>query len=220
MLQWSMLSVKGISKRYGEVVALDNVSFNLDDGEVLFITGPSGSGKSTLVKIISTEILPDTGEVLFNDVNIAKLSNKETLSYRKNIGVVYQDFKVVGDKTVRENLEVVLAVKNVPREGWEKLVAEVLNKVMLSGKQNHFPAELSGGELQRVAVARAIIGEPKLVLADEPTGNLDWETGWEVIKLLMGAKPQKTSVVITSHNRDLIKKSKHKVIELKEGKIV
>lgn len=220
MLQWSMLSVKGISKKYGEVVALDNVSFNLDDGEVLFITGPSGSGKSTLVKIISTEILPDTGEVLFNDVNIAKLSNKETLSYRKNIGVVYQDFKVVGDKTVRENLEVVLAVKNVPREGWEKLVAEVLNKVMLSGKQNHFPAELSGGELQRVAVARAIIGEPKLVLADEPTGNLDWETGWEVIKLLMGAKPQKTSVVITSHNRDLIKKSKHKVIELKEGKIV
>ncbi|OGM76487.1 hypothetical protein A2188_01580 [Candidatus Woesebacteria bacterium RIFOXYA1_FULL_43_9] len=215
-----MLSVKGISKKYGEVVALDNVSFNLDDGEVLFITGPSGSGKSTLVKIISTEILPDTGEVLFNDVNIAKLSNKETLSYRKNIGVVYQDFKVVGDKTVRENLEVVLAVKNVPREGWEKLVAEVLNKVMLSGKQNHFPAELSGGELQRVAVARAIIGEPKLVLADEPTGNLDWETGWEVIKLLMGAKPQKTSVVITSHNRDLIKKSKHKVIELKEGKIV
>jgi len=220
VLQWSMLSVKGISKKYGEVVALDNVSFNLDDGEVLFITGPSGSGKSTLVKIISTEILPDTGEVLFNDVNIAKLSNKETLSYRKNIGVVYQDFKVVGDKTVRENLEVVLAVKNVPREGWEKLVAEVLNKVMLSGKQNHFPAELSGGELQRVAVARAIIGEPKLVLADEPTGNLDWETGWEVIKLLMGAKPQKTSVVITSHNRDLIKKSKHKVIELKEGKIV
>ncbi len=220
MLQWSMLSVKGISKKYGEVVALDNVSFNLDDGEVLFITGPSGSGKSTLVKIISTEILPDTGEVLFNDVNIAKLSNKETLSYRKNIGVVYQDFKVVGDKTVRENLEVVLAVKNVPREGWEKLVAEVLNKVMLSGKQNHFPAELSGGELQRVAVARAIIGEPKLVLADEPTGNLDWETGWEVIKLLMEAKPQKTSVVITSHNRDLIKKSKHKVIELKEGKIV
>lgn len=220
MLQWSMLSVKGISKKYGEVVALDNVSFNLGDGEVLFITGPSGSGKSTLVKVISTEILPDTGEVLFNDVNIAKLSNKETLSYRKNIGVVYQDFKVVGDKTVRENLEVVLAVKNVPREGWEKLVAEVLNKVMLSGKQNHFPAELSGGELQRVAVARAIIGEPKLVLADEPTGNLDWETGWEVIKLLMGAKPQKTSVVITSHNRDLIKKSKHKVIELKEGKIV
>ena len=220
MLQWSMLSVKGISKKYGEVVALDNVSFNLGDGEVLFITGPSGSGKSTLVKVISTEILPDTGEVLFNDVNIAKLSNKETLSYRKNIGVVYQDFKVVGDKTVRENLEVVLAVKNVPREGWEKLVAEVLNKVMLSGKQNHFPAELSGGELQRVAVARAIIGEPKLVLADEPTGNLDWETGWEVIKLLMEAKPQKTSVVITSHNRDLIKKSKHKVIELKEGKIV
>src|SRR3989339_156625 len=109
-----MLSVKGISKKYGEVVALDNVSFNLDDGEGLFITDPSGSGKSTLVKIISTEILPDTGEVLFNDVNIAKLSNKETLSYRKNIGVVYQDFKVVGDKTVRENLEVVLAVKNVP----------------------------------------------------------------------------------------------------------
>lgn len=215
-----MLSLKGVSKKYGEVTALDQVSFNLDNGDVLFVTGPSGSGKSTLIKIISTEILPDAGEVFFNDLNVAKFNNKETLNYRKNIGVVYQDFKVVGDKTVRENLEVVLAVKNVPRDGWEKLVAEVLAKIMLPGKQNHFPAELSGGELQRVAIARAVIGEPKLILADEPTGNLDWETGWEVIKLLMEAKPEKTSVVITSHNRDLIKKSKHKVIELKEGKIV
>lgn len=220
MLQWFMLSLKGVSKKYGEVTALDQVSFNLDNGDVLFVTGPSGSGKSTLIKIISTEILPDAGEVFFNDLNVAKFNNKETLNYRKNIGVVYQDFKVVGDKTVRENLEVVLAVKNVPRDGWEKLVAEVLAKIMLPGKQNHFPAELSGGELQRVAIARAVIGEPKLILADEPTGNLDWETGWEVIKLLMEAKPEKTSVVITSHNRDLIKKSKHKVIELKEGKIV
>lgn len=215
-----MLSLKSVSKRYGNIIALDQVSFNLDNGDVLFITGPSGSGKSTLVKIISTEILPDAGEVLFNDLDVAKFNNKETLNFRKNIGVVYQDFKVVSDKTVRENLEVVLAVKNVPRDGWEKLVAEVLAKIMLPGKQNHFPAELSGGELQRVAIARAVIGEPKLILADEPTGNLDWETGWEVIKLLMEAKPEKTSVVITSHNRDLIKKSKHKVIELKEGKIV
>ena len=215
-----MLSLKSVTKKYGEIVALNEISFSLGDGEVLFVTGPSGSGKSTLVKIISTEILPDVGEVLFNDLNIGKFNNKETLNYRKNIGVVYQDFKVVGDKTVRENLEVVLAVKNVPRDGWERLVAQVLEEVKLPGKQNHFPAELSGGELQRVAVARAIIGEPKLILADEPTGNLDWDTGWEIIKLLMNAKPQKTSVVITSHNQDLIKKSKHKVIELKEGKIV
>jgi cell division transport system ATP-binding protein len=215
-----MLSLKGVSKKYGDIVVLENISFKLDDGEAIFITGPSGSGKSTLIKIISTEVVPDEGEVLFNELNVTRFNSRELQNYRKNIGVVYQDFKVVGDKTVRENLEMVLAVKNVPRDGWERLVMEVLEKVLLAGKQNHFPAELSGGELQRVAIARALISEPKLILADEPTGNLDWETGWEIIKLLVSAKPAKTSVIVTSHNRDLIKKSKHKVIELKEGRFL
>lgn len=215
-----MLSLAKVSKKYGGGFALENIDLKVGNGEVVFITGPSGSGKTTLLKIVSSEVLPDCGEVLFNDLNIVKFNSKEVLNYRKNIGVVYQDFRVVNDKTVRENLEMILAVRNTPKTSWEKAVDEILKKVMLSGMQNHFPAELSGGELQRVAIARALIGEPKLILADEPTGNLDWDTGWEVVRLLMENKDKATSVIITSHNLDIVKRAKHKVIELKEGKII
>lgn len=214
-----MLILENISKSFGSTKALQGVSIQINKGEMVFVVGPSGSGKTTLFKIITKEILPDAGKIIFEEKDATKIKDSEIPAYRKNIGVVYQDFKLLGEKTVGENLELVMAALGVPQSEWKKRTGEVLAGAGLSTKKNIFPAQLSGGEVQRVAIARAVIGNPKIILADEPTGNLDWDTGWQMIEMLEAARKKGTTIVVASHNKDIIKRTKHRVVELSEGKI-
>ena len=214
-----MLILENISKTFGSIKALEKVNLSLDTGEMVFLVGPSGAGKTTLFKIIAKEIMPDEGKIIFEGKDATKIKAKDIPFYRKKIGVVFQDFKLLAEKTVGENLELVMAALAVPRSEWKKRAKEVLIRAGLSGKKNAFPAQLSGGEVQRVAIARAMVGNPSLILADEPTGNLDWETGWQMIEMLETARKHGTTVLVASHNKDIIKRTKHRVVELSQGKI-
>lgn len=215
-----MVKFKGVSKSFGEIKALQDVSFEVDDGEFVFLVGPSGAGKTTILRLILREILPDSGEIIFDKVNISDLSDKETPVLRQKIGVVFQDYKILPERTVRENVEVALAVVGVSEEEWNKRVDHILQLVGLSGRADLFPAQLSGGELQRVSLARALVVNPKVILADEPTGNLDWETAGQIVELLTKINKEGKTVIMATHHEGLIKKYKYRVIKLKEGKLI
>lgn len=178
-----MLEFKNVSKAFGNITALEDVSFEVEDGEFVFITGPSGAGKTTLLRLILREYKPDTGSIKLDGTNIVNIKNKEIPALRQKMGVVFQDFKVLKHRTLRENIEVALAVINVPQKEWKYRVDNVLKLVGLSDRSELFPSQLSGGELQRISLARALVVNPKIILADEPTGNLDWETTKNLLEL-------------------------------------
>lgn len=219
-----MLKVKEVSKTYGEIVALRKVSFEADKNELVFITGPSGSGKTTLLKLILREILPDSGKIFFNDIDVVALKEKEIPLYRRKIGMVFQDFKVLVEKTVRENVETALAVVGVPVAEWPERVDEVLKTVGLDKRSELFPRQLSGGESQRVSLARALAVNPEMILADEPTGNLDKGTSAGIMALFEKVVQSGKPVIMATHNQALIEsaladaskndKLKVKVVEL------
>lgn len=215
-----MIKFSRVSKKFGDIVALDNASFEAEAGEFVFITGPSGAGKTTIVRLILKEILPTSGEIKINGNPLEKISPKEIPSFRQKIGVVFQDYKLLPDRTLAENVALPLEVLGKERDDIEKRVAEVLKLVGLSERASLFPAQLAGGELQRTCLARAVVGNPKILLADEPTGNLDPATSWQIIKLLKKINKLGTTVVMATHNVDIVNSLKERVIKIDKGKIV
>lgn len=214
-----ILEFKDVSKSFGKIKALENISFGVKEGEFVFVVGPSGAGKTTLLRLILGEIAPTSGQIIFESKDVAKLKNSEVPEHRQRIGVVFQDFKLLSDRTVRENVEVALAVKGVGEAKWKGMVDAVLKSVGLAERSELFPAQLSGGEIQRVSLARALVVNPKLIFADEPTGNLDWETGEAIMKLFEKVNKEGMSVIVASHNKDIIEKMGKRVIKLKDGRL-
>lgn len=214
-----MVKFKEVTKKFGSVTALDKVSFEVEKGEFVFITGPSGAGKTTILKLILGDISADSGEVNVDGTDLGKLKPKNLPLYRQKIGTVFQDFKVLPERTVSENVEVALAVIGLGEGDWDERVKHVLKLVGLTKQAELFPAQLSGGELQRVSLARALAVNPKLLLADEPTGNLDWETSDTIMQLFEKINKEGKTIIMASHNQEIVKKLKKRVIHIVGGKI-
>src|SRR4030066_2418906 len=215
-----MLKIKNLTKSFGDITALSDISFDVKSGEFVFINGPSGSGKTTLLRLILRDLLPDKGEILLDDIEITKLDKKDVPALRQQIGVVFQDFKVLPERTLRENVEIALAILGIEQERWQERVDDVLKMVGLDTRSELFPSQLSGGELQRVSLARALVVNPKLILADEPTGNLDWETADTMMDLFDKINKEGKTVIMATHNLVLVNKLKKRVIKLSEGKLI
>jgi len=216
-----MITAQNITKRFGNVQALTELSFVVNPGEFVFLTGPSGSGKTTLIKLVMKEIVTDKGELLISGQDIKKITNKKLPEYRRQIGVVFQDFKLLQDRSVFENVSLPLEVRNIKLLDIQAAVKKALELVGLTARASLFPAQLSGGELQRVAIARAIVGRPKLLLADEPTGNLDPKTSQSIMKILKQIHEElQTTIVMATHNVDIVNHSGLRVITLVDGKLV
>lgn len=215
-----MVKFKNVIKTYGNVTALKDTSFEVKDGEFVFLMGPSGAGKTTVLKLILGEIKPDSGEVLFGATNVAKIFEKDLPKLRQKVGCVFQDYKLLNERTVAENVEIALAVLGVSESKWPERIEKVLKVTGLTLRKDFFPAQLSGGELQRVSLARALVINPDLILADEPTGNLDWDTADEMMNLLEKVNKEGKTVIMATHNKEIVDKMKKRVIRLIGGKIV
>lgn len=215
-----MIVFDSVSKKFGATPALDNISLEIKQGEFVFIVGPSGAGKSSLLRILTREILPTGGKIKVGTLDITKLKDREIPALRRKVGVVFQDFKLLDDRTVYENVALTLEVQGKSNEEIQKTVEHTLKLVEIWDKKNLFPKQLSGGEAQRTAIARAIVGKPDVVLADEPTGDLDPKTAWGVIQLLNEINSWGTTIVMATHNQEIVNTLKRRVIVLKQGKIV
>lgn len=213
------IKFKNVTKRFGSLIALDNINFEVAKGEFVFITGPSGAGKTSILKLILGEMLPDAGEVIVDGENVRNLKDKELPYFRQKIGTVFQDFKVLPERTVGENVEVALAVIGLSESEWDQRIKHVLKLVGLTRAENLFPSQLSGGELQRASLARALIVNPKILLADEPTGNLDWATSAAIMDLFEKINKEGKTVVMATHNEEIVKKHKKRIIHIVGGKI-
>ncbi len=216
-----MISLRNVSKDYGgSTKALESVTLAIEKGEFVFIVGPSGAGKSTLIKLLYREETPSTGQVVVLGKDLAKIRRREIPFLRRRIGVVFQDFKLLEDKTVGENISFALEVTGTPTREIKKRVAQVLNLVGLKDRRDAYPNELSGGEQQRIAIARALVRNPDVLLADEPSGNLDPKTAHEIFSLLERANMYGTTVVVATHAQDMVNLLKKRVIELRNGTVV
>lgn len=213
-----MIEVKNVTKSYGNgLPAIKNLNMKINDGEFVFVVGASGSGKSTFIKLLLRELKPTEGSIEVNGVDISKLRSKGVARYRRNVGVVFQDFRLLGDRDVYSNITFAQYVIGVNKKDIKKNTARVLNLVGLSEKYRSNPDELSGGEQQRVSLARALVNKPDILLADEPTGNLDPENAWEIMKLLEKVNEQGTTVIVVTHNMEIVDEMKKRVITLKQG---
>ena len=201
-------------------VALTDVSFSIRKGEFVFIVGPSGSGKSTMIRLMMREISPSKGKILIAGKNLAKLRRRQVSKYRRNIGIVFQDFRLLPDRSVYDNVAFAQRVVGAPKRNIPKEVSKVLHLVGLSQKYKSFPNELSGGEQQRVAIARALVNNPMIILADEPTGNLDPQNSYEIMSLLEEINRRGTTVVIVTHDREVVNRMQKRVVALQEGTII
>lgn len=217
-----MIRIKNVSKTYvNGTHALNDITLKIKESEFVYIVGPTGSGKSTLIKILNSEELPDSGEVLVSDYNVGKLKKRQVPKYRRNVGVIFQDYRLLPHKTVFENVAYVLEVVDTPNKELRKRVREVLKLVDLYEKANSFPSELSGGQQQRVAIARAIANRPKILIADEPTGNLDPKKSEDIICLLEKInKEEETTVLMVTHDTQIVKNHPKRTIALDNGQIV
>ncbi|SHE82626.1 MULTISPECIES: cell division ATP-binding protein FtsE [Caloramator] len=216
-----MIELKNVSKVYkNNHIALSNVNFKVQKGEFVFLVGPSGAGKSTILKLLMKEIEPTSGDIVVNNVNITNLKRKEIPYYRRSIGVVFQDFRLLPDKTVYENVEFAMQIVEASHKDIKKRVPQVLDMVGLYSKQKNYPHQLSGGEQQRVAIARAIVNNPKLLICDEPTGNLDPDTAQEIMSLINDINKSGTTVLMVTHAKDLVDRMKKRVIAIEKGVIV
>ncbi len=216
-----MIRMKEAEKTYENgTKAVRGISFQIDDGEFVFLVGPSGSGKSTLIKMLTGEIVPTGGRVMVNGFSMSRISERQIPLMRRTIGVIFQDFRLIGSKTVYENLALAMrAVGASPREIRSR-IPYVLELVGLRGKENSIPDELSGGEQQRVAVARALVNNPSTIVADEPTGNLDPAKSLEIMTLLERINALGTTVIVVTHERGLVNHFKKRVIYLQDGQVV
>lgn len=202
------------------VLAINGINVKIDQGEFVYVVGPSGAGKSTFIKMMYREEKPTDGKILINGVNLAKLREKKVPQLRRSIGVVFQDFKLLPKLTVYENIAFALEVIGEQPRVIKKKVLDVLDLVQLKHKARSFPNELSGGEQQRVSIARSIINNPGVVIADEPTGNLDPDTSWEIMNIFEEINNRGTTVVMATHNREIVNTMKKRVIAIEGGKIV
>ncbi len=212
---------RNVTKIYPpNIVALKDISFEMKEGEFLSITGRSGAGKTTLLKLLLAEEKPTSGEIFFGKENVHKIKRSKIPYLRRKIGVIFQDYKLLNSKTVFENVAFAMEVIGAEEREIERDVPKVLEIVGLKGMEEKFPKELSGGEKQRVAIARALIHRPKLILADEPTGNLDPYHKRDIIKLLLKINELGTAIILATHDKEIINFLRKRVITLKEGKIV
>ena len=213
-----MIKIEGVSKSYGNgAPALSNLNLEIEEGEFVFVVGASGSGKSTFIKLLLKELNPTEGTIVVDDVNLSKLKSRGTAKYRRKVGVVFQDFRLLQDRDVYSNIAFAQRVIGASPREIKKNVARVLSLVGLSEKYRSNPSELSGGEQQRVALARALVNKPQYILADEPTGNLDPENSWEIMKLLEKVNEQGTTVIVVTHNMEIVKAMNKRVITMKKG---
>ena len=216
-----MIQIYNVHKQYSEnVKALNGITLKIKKGEFVFITGPSGAGKTTLIKIIFGWEKFDRGQMLINGMNMLKITRSQLPFLRRMVGVVFQDFKLINSRTVYDNIAFPQKVIGIPYKTIKKNTWEILKNTGLSLKKDSYPLELSGGEQQRIAIARALINKPKILLADEPTGNIDQEMTWEIMKLFERASSNGTTVVFATHNQNLINRVKKRVIRLNKGKVV
>mgnify|MGYP001566213054 FL=1 len=215
-----MIYFNNVSKTYKDSVALDDITFTVTAGEFVSVVGHSGAGKTTLTKMILADENPSEGTVFFESINVHKLKNSDLTKLRRRIGVVFQDFKLLSNKTAYENIAFAMEVAGKPDEEIENDVPHVLDLVDLGNKILHFPNQLSGGEQQRLAIARAIINQPELIIADEPTGNLDPINTHEVVQILKKINDLGTTIILTTHNRGVIDSVGKRVITMENGKII
>jgi cell division transport system ATP-binding protein len=215
-----MIQLFHVYKEYADGPALADVTVHVKKGEFVFVTGPSGAGKSTLLKLIFCAEPATSGQLLVFGKNVAKIRGSAVPFLRRNIGVVFQDFKLLPERTVGENVAFPLEVRGLKQREVRRKVALMLRSVGLEHKQQKFPLALSGGEQQRVAVARALVNEPALLLADEPTGNLDPDRTLEVMDLLEGANARGTTVVVATHDRSLLARYKKRIVALDQGRVI
>ena len=216
-----MITLENVSKSYAKgQPALNDVSLHIDKGEFVFIVGNSGSGKSTLIKLLLKELEPTSGTIIVNDQNLGKMKRRKVPKYRRGVGVVFQDFRLLKDRNVYENVAFAQRVIERPNRVIKKRVPEILTLVGLAEKYKSFPRELSGGEQQRVALARALVNRPNILLADEPTGNLDPKNSLEIMKLLEEINQRGTTVLVVTHNREIVNSFRKRVITMRKGVIV
>lgn len=216
-----MIHYRNVSKIYsGDVLALKNVDLEITSGEFVSIVGQSGTGKSTLLKLLILEEFPTTGQVVFNNRDLATLKNHEVPLHRRRIGVIFQDFKLLNKRTVFENVSFALEVAGRPSQEIRRNVSQILEIVGLAQKFSKYPGELSGGEQQRVAIARALINHPEVLVADEPTGNLDMINTWEIMELLLRINKLGTTVLLATHNKDTVDRIAKRVIAIDKGNII
>ncbi|MGE8080562.1 cell division ATP-binding protein FtsE [Peribacillus loiseleuriae] len=215
-----MIEMTDVYKTYSNgVVAISGINVKIKTGEFVYVVGPSGAGKSTFIKMMYREESPTSGNIIVNGVSLPKIRNTKVPLFRRNIGVVFQDFKLLPTLTVYENVAFAMEVIEKTPEEIKKRVMEVLELVGLKHKVRMLPTELSGGEQQRVSIARSIVNSPKVVIADEPTGNLDPETSWEIMNIFDEINKSGTTIVMATHNKDIVNNMKHRVIAIESGKI-
>ena len=216
-----MIELRNVTKEYSKGhAALNGVSVKIERGEFVFIVGDSGSGKSTLIKLIMKELNPTEGTIIVNGQNLNRMKHRNIAKYRRGLGVVFQDFRLLKDRNIYENIAFALRVTETPTRVIKKKVPAALSLVGLAQKYKSFPKELSGGEQQRVAIARAIVNEPAILLADEPTGNLDPTNSWEIMSLLKEANERGTTERVVTHNQEIVNEMNARVITMKQGVIV
>jgi cell division transport system ATP-binding protein len=210
-----------VSKTYSKKgsAALERISLHIEQKEFVIIVGPSGAGKSTLLKLLTREEKPTTGKIVVGGIDYEHFKDKDIPKLRRRIGVVFQDFKLLPNKTVYENVAFALEIIGISSKEIKHTIPRVLDIVGLKGKEKNMPMELSGGERQRVAIARAIVRQPKILIADEPTGNLDPKHAWDVIRVLEKINKYGTTVILTTHNQEIVNKLKRRVITISDGKV-
>ena len=216
-----MIKIEHVCKSYSAgIPALNDVNLEIDEGEFVFVVGDSGSGKSTLIKLLLKELEPTEGAITIDGRKLSNIRHRQIPKFRRNIGVVFQDFRLLKDRNVYDNVAFAQRVIGASVRESRKKVPQMLSMVGLAAKYKSFPKQLSGGEQQRVAIARALVNRPKILLADEPTGNLDANNAWEIMKLLEEINERGTTVVVVTHNMEIVKVMKKRVITIKKGVVV
>jgi cell division transport system ATP-binding protein len=216
-----MIKLRNVSKVYkNNHIALSNVSVAINKGEFVFVVGPSGAGKSTFIKLLMKEVEPTSGEIAVNGINVIGLKRKEVPYYRRNIGVVFQDFRLLPNLTVYENVAFAMLITEALPKEIRRQVPMALALVGLSRKANMYPHQLSGGEQQRVALARALVNNPSVLIADEPTGNLDPDTSWEIMELLKDINNSGTTILMATHAKEIVDRMRRRVIALEKGVLI
>ncbi|SHF65343.1 cell division ATP-binding protein FtsE [Caldanaerobius fijiensis DSM 17918] len=216
-----MVELIGVSKVYPNgVIALSNINLSINKGEFVFVVGSSGAGKSTLIKLLLKEEEPTTGQIIVNGEDISRLKRSKIPHHRRNIGVVFQDFRLLPNKTVYENIEFAMLVAGNPIKDVKKHIYSVLDMVGLVDKANSYPHQLSGGEQQRVSLARAVVNKPLILIADEPTGNLDPDNSWAIMQIINDINRRGTTVLMVTHAKDIVDRMRKRVVTLVKGNIV